>query len=88
MLSHLTCMYIVCLNSVFHRILTVHASDTEAECTDRVQSCKKLRMAGNHRCTKMTGVRVIQNQELVKIINNISVEARLPMSFNQRIISA
>lgn len=88
MLSHLTCMHIVCLNSVFHSILTVHASDTEAECTDCVQSCKKLRMAGNHLCTKMTGVRVIQNQELVKIKNNISEEARIPMSFNQRIISA
>lgn len=85
MLSYLSCMYIVCLNSVFHRILTVHAS---AECTDCVQSCKFPAILSFYLCTKMTGVRVIQNQELVKIKNNISVEARLPMSFNQRILSA
>lgn len=85
MLSYLSCMYIVCLNSVFHRILTVH---TSAECTDCVQSCKFPAILSFYLCTKMTGVRVIQNQELVKIKNNISVEARLPMSFNQRILSA
>lgn len=88
MLSYLSCMYIVCLNSVFYRILIVHASDTEAECTDCVQSCKFPAILSFYLCTKMTGVRVIQNQELVKIKNNISVEARLPMSFNQRILSA